>query len=254
MEDACRDFPSAMMGEGMTLKLNDEVVSLGAQVVATPAKRPQPTMLDGRVVKVIPLDPAAHGDALFEGAQHQQLWIYLFEGPFTNRASFDSHLKRMASSEDPLFFAILDKTSGEAVGYASYMRIEPTHRVIEVGSILFTPRLQRTIGATEAMYLMARHVFEDLGYRRYEWKCNALNAPSRRAALRLGFTFEGIFRQHMIIKGHNRDTAWFSMLDSEWPKRKAAFERWLDPANFDPNGRQRVSLSRLNSKIEIGGF
>ena len=132
---------------------------------------------------------------------------------------------------------------GDAVGYASYMRIEPVHRVIEVGSILYTPRLQRTIGATEAMYLMARHVFEDLGYRRYEWKCNALNAPSRSAALRLGFTFEGIFRQHMIIKGRNLDTAWFSMLDSEWPQRKAAFERWLDPSNFDANGRQRQSLA-----------
>jgi RimJ/RimL family protein N-acetyltransferase len=122
------------------------------------------------------------------------------------------------------------------------MRIEPAHRVIEVGSILFTPRLQRTVGATETMYLMARHVFEDLGYRRYEWKCNALNAPSRRAAVRLGFTFEGVFRQHMIIKGRNRDTAWFSMLDSEWPQRKAAFERWLDPSNFNAEGRQKVSF------------
>jgi len=252
-EEASRDFPSAMMSEGMILKLNDEVVSLGAQVDATPARRPQRTTLDGRMVKVVPLDPAAHGKALFEGAQNEQLWIYLFEGPFTNRASFDSHLKRMASSEDPLFFAILDKTSREAVGYASYMRIEPTHRVIEVGSILFTPRLQRTIGATEAMYLMARHVFEDLGYRRYEWKCNALNTPSRRAALRLGFTFEGVFRQHMIIKGRNRDTAWFSILDSEWPKRKAAFERWLDPGNFDASGRQKVSLFAMNREVENRG-
>jgi RimJ/RimL family protein N-acetyltransferase len=126
------------------------------------------------------------------------------------------------------------------------MRIEPVHRVIEVGSILYSPRLQQTTLATEAMYLMARHVFEDLGYRRYEWKCNALNAPSRRAALRLGFTFEGIFRQHMIVKGRNRDTAWFSMLDSEWPLRKANFERWLDPSNFSTDGRQKVSLSQLS--------
>jgi RimJ/RimL family protein N-acetyltransferase len=130
------------------------------------------------------------------------------------------------------------------MGYASYMRIEPAHRVIEVGSILFTSGLQRTYGATEAMYLMARHVFDDLGYRRYEWKCNALNAPSRRAAARLGFTFEGIFRQHMIVKGQNRDTAWFSMLDSEWAARKAAFERWLAPENFDETGRQRAALGR----------
>ena len=122
---------------------------------------------------------------------------------------------------------------GRPQGWASYLRIEPAQRCIEVGWILYTPALQRTVGATEAMYLMARHAFEDLGYRRYEWRCNALNAPSRRAALRLGFTFEGIFRQHMIVKGRNRDSAWFSMLDTEWPVRKTAFERWLDPTNFD---------------------
>jgi RimJ/RimL family protein N-acetyltransferase len=155
-----------------------------------------------------------------------------------------------AKSEDPLFFTILDNASASAVGYAAYLRIEPAHRVIEVGHILYTPRLQRTVGATEAMYLMARHVFEELGYRRYEWKCNALNAPSRSAALRLGFTFEGVFRQHMIIKGRNRDTAWFSMLDSEWPARKAAFERWLDPSNFDAQGGQKRSLSALPGELE----
>ncbi len=165
---------------------------------------------------------------------------------FLIATAFDLHLQKAAVSEDPMFFAILDRASGAAVGYAAYMRIEPVHRVIEVGSILYTPQLQRTPLATEAMYLMARHVFEDLGYRRYEWKCNALNAPSRRAALRFGFTFEGIFRQHMIVKGRNRDTAWFSMLDSEWPARKANFERWLDPSNFGPDGRQKVSLSMLN--------
>jgi RimJ/RimL family protein N-acetyltransferase len=152
----------------------------------------------------------------------------------------------MAATRDPLFFTILDNISTKPVGYASYMRIEPAHRCIEVGSILFTPMLQRTPGATEAMYLMARHVFDDLGYRRYEWKCNALNDPSRRAALRLGFTFEGIFRQHMIIKGRNRDTAWYSMLDSEWPIRKRNFEQWLAPSNFDPQGRQKQSLASLN--------
>jgi RimJ/RimL family protein N-acetyltransferase len=238
-----------------TSKTNSEPVD--AQVDATPAKRPQRATLDGRVVSIVPLNPLAHAATLFDstrGEQNESLWLYLFEGPFATRADFDSHLKQKASSQDPLFFAILDKPSGDAVGYASYMRIEPVHRVIEVGSILFTPRLQRTVGATEAMYLMARHVFEDLGYRRYEWKCNALNAPSRSAALRLGFTFEGAFRQHMIIKGRNRDTAWFSMLDSEWPKRKAAFERWLHPSNFDANGRQRMSLSTLNSKVENGRF
>jgi len=240
----------------MTSRPDNETVPIGAKVDATPAKRPQRTTLDGRLVKVVPLDPAAHADALFEGSrgkENEHLWLYLFEGPFPTRASFDSHLQQKASSEDPLFFAILDKASGNAVGYAAYMRIEPAHRVIEVGSILFTPRLQRTIGATEATYLMARHVFEDLGYRRYEWKCNALNAASRSAALRLGFTFEGIFRRHMIIKGCNRDTAWFSMLDSEWPRRKTAFERWLDAANFEASGRQKISLSALNRGVENGG-
>jgi RimJ/RimL family protein N-acetyltransferase len=232
-------------------------ISLGALVNAAPARRPRRTTLDGRAVRVVPLDPSAHADALFDGTrgpENERLWLYLFDGPFPTRVAFDSHLKQMGKSEDPLFFAILDQPSGEAVGYAAYMRIEPAHRVIEVGSILFTPRLQRTLGATEAMYLMARHVFEDLGYRRYEWKCNALNAPSRSAAERLGFTFEGIFRQHMIIKGRNRDTAWFSMLESEWPKRKVAFERWLDPSNFDANGRQKISLSALNRESENGSL
>ena len=141
-----------------------------------------------------------------------------------------------------VFLAIVPKSSGRAEGYASYMRMDPANGVIEVGNILMAPLLQKTTAATEAMYLMARHVFEDLGYRRYEWKCNANNAPSRRAALRYGFMFEGVFRHHMIVKERNRDTAWFSMLDSEWPARKAAFEAWLDPANFDPEGQQRHSL------------
>lgn len=234
--------------------MNKDTVREGAipgdtSISASPAQRPARTTLAGRLATVVPLDPSIHGDALYEGTRGEagdRLWQYLFEGPFPDRASFEVHLQRMAASHDPLFFAILDSASQSAVGYAAYMRIEPTHRVIEVGSILFTPRLQQTPLATEAMYLMARHVFEDLGYRRYEWKCNALNAPSRRAALRFGFKFEGIFRQHMIIKGRNRDTAWFSMLDSEWSARKANFERWLDPANFNLDGGQKSALSQLN--------
>lgn len=226
---------------------------IGTQVEVSPARRPVPTTLSGRLVTLASLDPRADGDALYEGVRGEagdRLWHYLFDGPFADRAAFDIHLERIAASEDPLFFAILDSASGpargSAVGYASYLRIEPVHRVIEVGNILYTPRLQQTALATEAMYLMARHVFEDLGYRRYEWKCNALNAPSRRAALRFGFSFEGVFRQHMIVKGRNRDTAWFSMLDHEWPARKANFERWLDPSNFGADGRQKLALSRLN--------
>jgi RimJ/RimL family protein N-acetyltransferase len=223
--------------------------AIDPEVNPAPAKRPERATLQGRLATLTPLDPVTHGDALYvatRGEAGDHLWRYLFEGPFTGRTNFDLHLKRAATSEDPLFFAILDRASGKAMGYASYLRIDPAHRTIEVGSILFTPRLQRTPLATEAMYMMARHIFEDLGYRRYEWKCNALNAPSRKAALRFGFTFEGIFRQHMIIKGRNRDTAWFSMLDSEWPARKANFERWLDPSNFGPDGQQKLSLSALN--------
>jgi RimJ/RimL family protein N-acetyltransferase len=210
----------------------------------SPAARPRRETLEGRAVLVQPLDPLVHGDALYEGthADHrEELWRYLPEGPFPNRSTFDTYLKRASVSEDPLFFAIVDKSSGVAAGMAAYLRIEPSHKVIEVGHILFTPKLQRTVAATEAMFLMAQHVF-DLGYRRYEWKCNALNESSMRAARRLGFTFEGVFRQHMIVKGRNRDTAWYSMLDHEWPARKAAFERWLNPENFDDHGRQKSPL------------
>ena len=228
---------------------SDVAMPIGPRVDSSPARRPGRTMLPGRSVTLAPLDPQAHGDALYEGIRGEagdRLWQYLFEGPFADRAAFDIHLHRIAASEDPLFFAILDNASGRAAGYASYMRIEPIHRVIEVGSILYALCLRQTTLATEAMYLMARHVFEDLGYRRYEWKCNALNSPSRRAALRLGFKFEGIFRQHMIVKGRNRDTAWFAMTDGEWPAAKIALERWLEPANFDVKGRQHESLSALN--------
>jgi RimJ/RimL family protein N-acetyltransferase len=222
---------------------------VGEIVKSAPSPRPQRLTLEGRTVRLVPLDPQAHLEALFantSGPEHEHLWTYMFEDSFQNRNSFDAYLQRKADSEDPLFYTIIDKSSGDAVGWAAYMRMEPLHRVIEVGSIMFTPRLQRTVGATEAMYLMARHAFEDLHYRRYEWKCDALNEPSRRAALRLGFKFEGVFRQHMVVKDRNRDTAWYSMLDSEWPARKRALEQWLDAANFDENGKQRVSLSSLN--------
>jgi RimJ/RimL family protein N-acetyltransferase len=206
-------------------------------------------VLPGRVVTLRPLHGPSHAEALYEGthgAQKEDLWRYLPQGPFASRAAYDDWFGQKEKSVDPLFLAIVDNATGVALGQASYLRIEPAHRTIEVGHILFTPALQRSCGATEAMYLMARHAFADLGYRRYEWKCNASNEPSRRAALRLGFTFEGVFRQHMIVKGRNRDTAWFSMLDSEWPLRQANFEQWLAPSNFDAAGEQRLSLSRLN--------
>lgn len=198
---------------------------------------PTRVTLTGHHVDLVPLTPD-HTQDLWDGSRDPALWDYLFDGPYESHADFAANIARKSQGNDPLFFAILDKASGKALGCASYMRIEPAHRCIEVGSILYTTSLQRTVAATEAMYLMARHVFEDLGYRRYEWKCNALNEPSKRAALRLGFSYEGLFRQHMIVKGKNRDTAWFAMLDTEWPSRKAAFEQWLDPANFDADGKQ----------------
>ena len=222
---------------------------IGPTLDASLSARPKRTTLRGRLVTVTALDPQAHTQALYEGTHgtdKRQIWLYLNDGPFADISQFRAYMNKRAQSEDPLSFAIIDNATGRAVGHASYMRIVPEHRVIEVGNIFYTPALARTAGATECMYLMARHVFEDLKYRRYEWKCNALNEPSRRAALRLGFSFEGIFRQHMIVKGRNRDTAWYAMLDHEWPARRVRFEKWLAPDNFDANGRQRVSLSSFN--------
>jgi RimJ/RimL family protein N-acetyltransferase len=222
---------------------------IGEPVDLHAAKRPERIVLSGRAVTLVPLSAESHADALFEGANggdQDRVWTYLFDGPSTDRAAFRANIEAKAKSDDPLFFAIVDKASGKAVGYQTFLRIEPQHGVIEVGNIMYAPAMQRSIGATEAQYLFARYVFDELGYRRYEWKCNDLNAPSKRAALRFGFTFEGVFRQHMIVKGRNRDTAWFAMLDSEWPARRAAFEQWLAPANFDASGRQKVALSTLN--------
>jgi RimJ/RimL family protein N-acetyltransferase len=206
--------------------------------------------LDGRFVTLLPLEAADHADDLFDaagGLDRAPLWDYMPDGPFPDRQAFREHIARKAQSADPLFYAILDKTSGKAVGHATLMRIDTANRVIETGNILFSPLLQQKPGATESMYLLARYVFDELGYRRYEWKCNDLNAPSKTAAARLGFTFEGVFRQHMIVKGRNRDTAWFSMLDTEWPAVKRAFEAWLAPENFDTDGRQRQSLAAVRA-------
>ena len=225
------------------------MTEIGIAVDPTPAQRPKPVVLSGRVVTLRPFHKASQAKALYDGThgpEKDNLWRYMNEGPYAGPADYEAAFSQKQKSVDPLFLAIIDNATSLPVGQASYLRIEPAHRSIEVGHIIFTPALQRRPGATEAMYLMARHVFNDLGYRRYEWKCNALNQPSRRAALRLGFTYEGIFRQHMISKGRNRDTAWFSMLDSEWPQLQSNFEQWLAPSNFDPHGRQRLSLSRLN--------
>jgi RimJ/RimL family protein N-acetyltransferase len=221
---------------------------IGPLVPTHAAPLPERRTIAGRFVRLEPLDAALHGPSLWQethGAGAAARWQYLFDAPFADERSFHQFLIRKAASKDPLFYAIIDQTTGLALGFETLMRIDPTHRCIEVGSILYGQSLQRTPGATEAQYLLMRYVFEDLGYRRYEWKCNALNEPSRRAALRLGFTFEGVFRKHMIVRGRSRDTAWYSMLDDEWPAVKAAFERWLAPSNFDPAGIQRQSLVGL---------
>jgi RimJ/RimL family protein N-acetyltransferase/GNAT superfamily N-acetyltransferase len=216
----------------------------------TPRPRPERRALEGRYVRLEPLDAGRHGDALFEAGSRpeaERLWRYLSDGPFESRAAFEPWLANAAASADPQFFAAVERATGRAEGRLTFLRIEPTHGVIETGHILFGPRLARTPAATEAIYLQARHAFDDLGYRRFEWKCNDLNEPSKRAAIRFGFSFEGVFRQHMVVKGENRDTAWYAMLDRDWPQRRAAFEGWLDPGNFDETGRQRLRLSDLNA-------
>ena len=221
---------------------------IGPVVDTAPATRPGPVRLEGRFCRIEKLDPAKHADGLWHSFKgDDRLWTYMGYGPFRDGKGFANWLDERAVMLDPLSYVVADYASGSPLGIVTLMEIRPAMRVIEIGNIVYSPVLQHTSAATEAQYLMARYVFEDLGYRRYEWKCNALNAPSRRAALRFGFTFEGIFRQHMIIKGRNRDTAWFAMLDSDWQGRKAAFERWLAPENFDGKGRQRLRLSALNA-------
>jgi RimJ/RimL family protein N-acetyltransferase len=203
----------------------------------------------GRLVRLVALDTDAHWRDLwsaFGGAAEPDKWKYLAIGPFAEEASFVDGIRSIEGKRpDWVPFAILDAATGKAIGTASYMRIDAANGSAEVGSIAYGEGLRRRPAATEAMLLMARRIFEDLGYRRYEWKCDAGNLPSRRAADRLGFTFEGIFRQHMVVKGRNRDTAWFSILDSEWPRIAAAMERWLDAANFDVAGRQKTSLGKM---------
>jgi RimJ/RimL family protein N-acetyltransferase len=207
-----------------------------------PVPPPQKRVLDGSYVRLEPVDVERHAGDLFALSQgHDAIWTYLGYGPFADLASFRSWLAGCARQSDPHFVAIVDKASGRASGMASFLRIAPADGVIEIGHIWIAPAIQRTRQATEAIFLLMRKAF-DLGYRRLEWKCNALNAPSRRAALRFGFTFEGIFRQHMIVKGRNRDTAWFAMMDHEWPRIRAAFETWLVPENFDAAGHERSKL------------
>lgn len=216
---------------------------LGDIVDTKPAKLPQLATLQGRFGRVEKLDPAKHGSALWRAiAGREDLWIYMKTGPFVDEDAFMKMLHERASTTDPYAYVILDNDDAP-LGLSCLMAMRPEARVIEVGHIFYTPALQRTPLGTEAQYLLMRYAFEDLGNRRYEWKTDALNAASRRAAERYGFTFEGVFRQLEIVKGRNRDTAWYAIIDREWPHRKAAFERWLAPDNFDANGKEKKPLN-----------
>jgi len=217
-----------------------------------PRARPPRETMEGRFVRLEPLDAARHGDDLYAAStvsDADQRFAGLSDYPPKTRAEYSDWLAKAEASEDPLHFAVIDKRTGKVGGRQTFMRIDQKNGVIEIGNIYWGPLISRTPVTTEALYLFARRVFDDLGYRRFEWKCNNTNAASKRAAERFGFTFEGIFRQHMIIKGLNRDTAWFAMLDSEWPMNRKAFEGWLDPSNFDSEGRQKRRLEEIRADI-----
>lgn len=213
----------------------------------TPPPAPGPVRIDGRFVRLERLDPDRHAEDLFTANQGgDEVWDYLGYGPFTRLQDYRDWQAAMALSPDPLFYAIRDLASDRVLGVASYLRIDPQNGVIEIGHIQMSPPLQRTAAASEALMGMVGWAC-GAGYRRVEWKCNALNAPSRRAAIRLGFAYEGTFRQHMISKGRNRDTAWFALIDRDWPALKGAYDAWLSPENFTPDGQQRQSLTDLTA-------
>lgn len=216
-------------------------------------RRPLPDQIpmEGGLVRLVALDAELHGDDLWQAfgeADQAALWRYLPIGPFDDRGAFTKGIELVATRPDWVAFAILDRASGRALGTASYMRIDAANGVAEVGCVIFGEGLRRRAGASEAMLLMGRRIFDELGYRRYEWKCDAENRPSRRAAERLGFRFEGIFRQHMVVKGRNRDTAWFAMTDAEWPVIRARLAAFVDPANLDATGSQRQRLADMVAK------
>jgi RimJ/RimL family protein N-acetyltransferase len=226
----------------------DRELPLGLPVTWSPVPRPGREPLAGSHVTLRPARPDDANDLY--AVSHPpygdpSIWTYLFDGPYESPAAMREMLEHVAQSDDPLVFALVRTSDHRPAGAACYMRVTPEHGVIEIGSIWFGVGLRRTTAATEAIFLLLRHAFDDLGYRRLEWKCNALNVGSRRAAERFGFTFEGIFRQHLVIKGHNRDTAWYAIVDLEWPAIRAAYEAWLTPENFDREGRQRRRLEQL---------
>ncbi len=214
----------------------------------TPRARPQRTVVEGTGCRLEPLDAQRHEASLYQAFAHApdgRDWTYMTVGPFEDRSAFHTFAEGAAGSSDPLFFAVIDKRAGRAVGALSLMRIDAANGVIEVGNVMFSPLLKQKPISTEAQYILMKHVFEDLRYRRYEWKCDSLNEPSRRTATRLGFQFEGIFRQALVYKGRSRDTAWYSVVDSEWPRLRDAFEGWLAPGNFDAHGKQLRTLEAV---------
>lgn len=218
----------------------------------TPRERPARAPLEGHHVRLEPLDAERHGDGLFAASATSDSdarfrWLY-DEAPAT-RAGFQPWLDKAAAGADPMYFAVIDKATGKVAGRQSFMRIDHANGCIEIGNILWNPPVARRPAATEALYLFARHAFDDLGYRRFEWKCNAENEPSRRAALRFGFQFEGVFRKHLIVRGRNRDTAWFAMVDDDWPQIGQALREWLDPSNFDSEGSQKRRLEEIRAGI-----
>lgn len=216
-----------------------------------PVEPPSRAPLQGERVQLRPMDAAADAEPFFAATHppvaEESIWRYMFDGPYASAAQMRQAMEWTESVDDPIFFTIVPRADERPLGRAAYMRIEPGHGVIEIGGILFAPELQRTAAATEAIYLLARHAFDELGYRRLEWKCDAVNEASRRAAARFGFAYEGTFRQHMVIKERNRDTSWFAITDEEWPRVRAGFETWLAPGNFDEQGRQKRRLEDCRS-------
>ena len=242
--------------DGQTPRETDAATGLPiGPIVATtgPAARPERRVLEGRFCRLEPLDPVRHGDDLYRASTPPDAasrFLYLFEEPPVSRAAFQSWLEQVALSIDPLFFVVIDKRTGRVEGRQTLMRIDPAHRVIEIGSIYWGPAIARTAVTTEANFLFAKYAFDTLGYQRYEWKCHALNAPSRSSAERFGFTYEGHFRRAVIIKGRTRDTSWYSMISDEWPRLKAAYETWLQPENFDADGQQKTALRTLTKAAQ----
>ncbi len=218
----------------------------------TPRPKPSTQPMEGRFVRLEKLDPARHADGLFDASAQpdgDQRFRWLPDEPPTDRAEFHRWVEQVAASEDPIFFAVIDTATGKVAGRQTFMRMDPANGVAEIGHIYWGPLVSRKPAATEALYLFARHLFDDLGYRRFEWKCNNENTPSKRAALRFGFRPEGVFHQHLIIKGKNRDTAWFAMLDKDWSKLRPAYETWLAPENFHADGAQKASLEECRAEV-----